>query len=79
MALKRYFIRGNKKRELSSDNSINSDDLKLMCDISLKNFKRVDDIFTEGLSSRNCVAILYNNIINVEKHIQKIVNKINAN
>ena len=78
MALKRYFIRGNKKRELSSDNSINGDDLKLMCDISLKNFKRVDDIFTEGLS-RNCVAILYNNIINVEKHIQKIVNKINAN
>lgn len=51
MALKRYFIRGNKKRELSSDNSINGDDLKLMCDISLKNFKRVDDIFTEGLSS----------------------------
>lgn len=79
MALKRYFIRGNKKRELSSDNSINGDDLKLMCDISLKNFKRVDDIFTEGLSSRNRVAILYNNIINVEKHIQKIVNKINAN
>ena len=79
MALKRYFIRGNKKRELSSDNSINGDDLKLMCDISLKNFKRVDDIFTEGLSSWNCVAILYNNIINVEKHIQKIVNKINAN
>lgn len=79
MALKRYFIRCNKKRELSSDNSINGDDLKLMCDISLKNFKRVDDIFTEGLSSRNCAAILYNNIINVEKHIQKIVNKINAN
>ena len=79
MALKRYFIRGNKKRELSSDNSINGDDLKLMCDISLKNFKRVDDIFTEGLSSRNRVAILYNNIINVEKHIQKIVNKTNAN
>lgn len=79
MALKRYFIRGNKKRELSSDNSINGDDLKLICDISLKNFKRVDDVFTDRISSRNCVAILYNNIINVEKHTQKIVNKINAN
>ena len=42
---------------------------------SLKDSKDRDDVFTDGISSPDCVAILYNCIKNVEKQIQKIFSK----
>lgn len=45
MALRRYFNRGNKKRELSSDNSVSGDDPKMIYNGSFKDFKNVDSSY----------------------------------
>ena len=54
MALRRYFNRGNKKRELSSDNSVSGDDPKMIYNGSFKDFKNVDSSYWRIISSNFC-------------------------
>ena len=72
MDLKKYFNSGSKKRELSRETSTSGDNPKKIRDGSLDDYNNPDDVFTEGLSSLDCVKILYNCIKNVEKQIQSI-------
>ena len=73
--LKKYFNSGSKKRDLSSETSTSGNDLKKIRKGSLDDANNPDDIFTEGLSSPDCVKSLYNCIKNVEKQIQRIHSK----
>ena len=57
MDLKKYFNSGSKKRDLSSETSTSGDDPKKIRDGSLDDSNNPDDVFTEGLSSRDCVKI----------------------
>ena len=75
MDLKKYFNSGSKKRDLSSETSTSSDDPKKIRDGSLDDSNNPDDVFTEGLSSPDCVKILYNCIKNVENQIHGIHSK----
>ena len=75
MDLKKYFNSGSKKRDLSSETSTSGDDPKKIRDGSLDDSNNPDDIFTEGLSSPDCVKILYNCIKNVENQIHGIHSK----
>ena len=75
MDLKKYFNSGSKKRDLSSETSTSGDDPKKIREGSLEDANNPDDVFTEGLSSPDCVKILYNCIKNVEKQIQGIHSK----
>ena len=69
MDLKKYFNSGSKKRDLSDGLG---DDPKKIREGSLEDANNPDDVFTDGLSSPDCVKILYNCIKNVEKQIQAI-------
>ena len=60
MDLKKYFNSVSKKRDLSSETSASGDDPKKIRDGSLYDSNYPDDGFTEGLSSPDCVKILYN-------------------
>ena len=71
MDLKNYFNSRSKKRELSSKTLTSGDDPNKIRDGSFN----MDDVFTEGLSSPNCVEILHNCIKNIEKQIQGIHSK----
>lgn len=64
MDLKKCFIGGSKKRELSNS-STNGDDQKLQ-ESNLNYSQNVHDIFSKGLFSPNCVAILGNCIKKLE-------------
>ena len=75
MDLKKYFNSGSKKRDLSSETSTSGDDPKKIRDGSLDDSNNPDDVFTEGLSSPDCVKILYNCIKNVENQIHGIHSK----
>ena len=75
MDLKKHFDSGSKKRELSSETSTSGDDPKKIRGGSLDDSNNPDDVFTEGLSSPDCVKILYNCINNVENQIQAIHSK----
>ena len=75
MDLKKYFNSGSKKRDLSNETSISGDDPKKIRDGSLDDSNNPDDVFTEGLSSPDCVKILYNCIKNVENQIHDIHSK----
>ena len=75
MDLKKHFSSGSKKREFSSENSTSSNDPERIRDGSLDDSNNPDDVFTEGLSSPDCVKILYNSIRNIEKQIQCIHSK----
>ena len=75
MDLKKYFSSGSKKRDLSSENSTSGDDHKKIRDDSLDDSSNPDDVFTEGLSSLDCVKILYNCIKNAENQIHGIHSK----
>ena len=75
MDLKKYFNTGSTKRDLSSETSTSGDDPKKIRDGSLDDFNNPDDVFTEGLSSPDCVKILYNCIKNVENQIHGIHSK----
>ena len=75
MDLKKCFNSGSKKRDLSSETSTSGDDPKKIRDSSLDDSNNPDDVFTEGLSSPDCVKILYNCIKNVEKQIHDIHSK----
>ena len=75
MDLKKYFSSGSKKRDLSSENSTSGDDHKKTRDDSLDDSSNPDDVFTKGLSSLDCVKILYNCIKNVENQIHGIHSK----
>ena len=75
MDLKEYFNSGSKKRDLSSETSTSGNDPKKIREGSLEDANNPDDVFTEGLSSPDCVKILYNCIKNVEKQIQGIHSK----
>ena len=66
MGIKKYSAGSGKKREVS-DVSKNGDNLKKQHEGSLNNSQNADDIFAEGLSSPDCVAILVNCIKNVER------------
>ena len=70
MDLKKYFNSGSKKRDLNSETSTSGDDPKKIREGSLEDANNSDDVFTDGLSSPDCVKILYNCIKNVEKQIQ---------
>lgn len=41
----------------------------------MNDFQNVDDIFAEGLSSPDCVAVLVNFVKNMEKQIVEIFKK----
>ena len=69
MDLKKNFNSGSKKRDLSKETSTSGDDPKKTGDASLDDSNNPDDVFTEGLSSPDCVKILYNCIKNVENQI----------
>ena len=69
---KKYFDSNSKKWELSRENLTSGDDPKKIRDDSSDNFNNPDNVFTEGLSSPDCVKILYDCIKNVEKQIQGI-------
>ena len=56
MDLKKYFARSGKKRELSD----NGDDTKKQREGTLNESQNVYDIFTEGLTSPDCVDNLVN-------------------
>ena len=58
--LKKYFNSGSKKPDLSSEISTSGDNPKKIRDGSLDDSNNPDDGFTEGLSSPECVKILYN-------------------
>ena len=75
MDLKKYFNCGSKKRDLSNETSTIGDDPKKIRDGSLDDSNNPDDVFTEGLSSPDCVKILYNCIKNVENQIHGIHSK----
>ena len=75
MDLKKYFNSGSKKRDLSSETSTSGNDPKKIREGSLEDANNPDDVLTEGLSSPDCVKILYNCIKNVEKQIQGIHSK----
>ena len=68
MDLKKYFTGSGKKGELSHK-STNSDHPKMQHEGSLNDSQNVDDIFSEGLFSPDCIAVLVIGIKNVEKHI----------
>ena len=72
MDLKKYFNSASKKQELSRETLTSGDDPKKIRDGSLGDSNNPDDVFTEGVSSLDCVKILYNCIKNVEKQIQGI-------
>ena len=74
MDLKKYFTGSGKKGELS-DKSTNSDHPKKQREGSLNDSQNVDDIFSEGLFSPDCVAVLVICIKNVEKHVVQIFSK----
>ena len=74
MDLKKYFTGSGKKGELR-DKSTNSDHPKKQREGSLNDSQNVDDIFSEGLFSPDCVAVLVICIKNVEKHIVQIFSK----
>ena len=59
----------------SSETSTSVDDSKKMRDGSLDYSNNPDDVFTERLSSPDCVKILYNCIKNVQKQIHGIHSK----
>ena len=69
MDLKKYFNSFSKKRDFSRETSTNSDDPKKIRDGSLDNSNNPDDFFIEGLSSPDCVKMLYKCIKNVEKQV----------
>ena len=75
MDLKKYFNSGSKKRDLSSETSTSGDDLKKIREGSLDDSSNPDNVFTEGLSSPDCVKILYNCVKNVKKQIHGIHSK----
>ena len=75
MDLKKYFNSGSKKRDLSSETSTSGDDPKKIREGSLDDSSNPDDVFTEGLSSPDCVKVLHNCIKNVEKQIHGIHSK----
>ena len=75
MDLKKYFNSGSKTRELSSGTSTSGDDPKKIRDGSFDNSNNPDDVFTEGLSSPDCVKILYKCMKSVEKQIKDIHSK----
>ena len=75
MDLKNYFNSSSKKRELSSETSTSGGNPKKIRDGSLDDFNNPDYVFTERLSSPNCVKILYNCITNIQKQIQGIHSK----
>ena len=75
MGLKKYFNSGSKKQHLSSETSTSADDPKKIRDSSLDDSNNPDDVFTEGLSSPDCVKILFNCIKNVENQIHSIHSK----
>ena len=75
MDLKKYFNSGSKKQDFSSETSTSGDDPKKIRDGSLDDSNNPDDVFTEGLSSPDCVKILYNCIKNVENQIHGIHSK----
>ena len=58
MELQEYFDSASKKRELSSKTSTSGDDPKEIRDGSLDDSNNLDDIFTQGLSSPDCVKVL---------------------
>ena len=66
---KKYFNGGSQKRELSSETSTNGDDPKKIHNGSLDDSNNLDDVFTEGLPSPDCVKILYKCTENVDKQI----------
>ena len=55
MDLRKYFNSGSKKRDLSNETSASGDDPKKIRDGSLDNSNNPDDVFTEELSSPDCV------------------------
>ena len=57
MDLKKYFNSGSKKRDLSSETSTSGNDPKKIHEGSLDDSNNSDDVFTEGLSSPDCVKI----------------------
>ena len=63
-----------KNHELS-DILTNDNDPKMQREGSSNDSQNVDNIFAEGLSSSDCVAILVNCIKNVEKQIVEILSK----
>ena len=75
MDLKKYFNTGSTKRDLSSETSTSGADPKKIRDGSLDDFNNPDDVFTEGLSSPDCVKILYNCIKNDENQVHGIHSK----
>ena len=75
MDLKKYLNTGSTKRDLSSETSTSGDDPEKIRDGSLDDFNNPDDVFTEGLSSPDCVKILYNCIKNDENQIHGIHSK----
>ena len=75
MDLKKYFNSASKKQELSRETLTSGDDPKKIRDGSLDDSNNPDDVFTEGLSSPDCVKVLYNSIRNIEKQIQCIHSK----
>ena len=75
MDLKKYFNSGSKKRDLSSETSTSGDDPKKIRDDSLDDSNNPDDVFSKGLSSADCVKILYNCIKNVENQYMAFVLK----
>ena len=58
--LKNYFNSGSEKQELSSETSTSGIDPKKIRDDSLDDSNIPDDVFTEELSSPDCVNFLYN-------------------
>ena len=68
MDLKKYFAGSGKRHELSGNSTI-VDNPKNQLWGSLNDSQNVNDIFSERLSSPDCVAILVNCIKNVEKQI----------
>ena len=75
MDLKKHFNSGSKKRDVSSETSTSGDDPKKIGDGSFDDSNNPNDIFTVGLSSPDCVKILYNCIRNVENQILGIHSK----
>ena len=75
MDLKKYFNSGSKKLDLCSETSTIGDNPKKIVYGSSDDSNNPDYVFTEGLSSPDCVKILYNCIKNVENQILDIASK----
>ena len=73
----KLFQRGIKKRDLSDKSDIGEDpkkvrEVSLDCSQISQTSDIPDDIFTESLNSRDCVAILFNCLKNLESKMKEI-------